>query len=142
MKTVVWPWVFAAAFAFTLAAGNWVAVDWLGWLADDPMYAETNRWVFRQILPVLTAVATLSAFLGGHARLRSSENSWRRTVVNGLAAGALSGIALMVFVWWNPRRLIPSAEPLAGYALALLALAMPGVIAYMCWRLWVRKTNT
>jgi ferric-dicitrate binding protein FerR (iron transport regulator) len=106
------------------------------------MYAETNRWVFRQILPVLTAVATLSAFLGSHGRLRSSESSWRRTVVNGLAAGALSGIALMVFVWWNPRRLILSAEPLAGYALALLALAMPGVIAYMCWRLSVRKADT
>ena len=124
---------FAAAYAVVMVLGDWVAVSALGW--GDPKFgdAAANLRMMRQILPLIVAVATLSAFVGARTRQERLQRGWATASAAGSGAGALAAAAffVMVAMFEAARRVLP--EPPATVlllALRMLDLAVPAVVAH------------
>lgn len=104
---------FAAAYGFVTYCASWVAISVLGW--HDPKFggAADNLLFVNQILPMVVAFATLSAFFGARVFQEWLQHHRGSALTAGCGAGALAAVGFFV----------------SGAALDIASLGLPDVVA-------------
>jgi hypothetical protein len=120
---------FAAAYAGLMYFGSWIGVTALGW--RDPKFgnAAGNLQMVGEILPMVVAITTLSAFFGARQYQEWLRRRAGIALAAGSGAGALTAVAFFAFAAVfeiGPEML--STGLLS--ALRILILAVPAMVAY------------
>lgn len=86
---------FAVAFGVASDLANLMSVYWLGiW---DPKWTQASSVaIFRYLLPVLVAIASLSCFVGARKHAEWLKSRSRSSISSGVVAGVLAAAALFV----------------------------------------------